>query len=332
MTLAMPIGKVKLPTVIKSQDNGAVDPDLLSWIEEYRKGSTDLRFKMADLAARSMRAWHAHLAVTYKLDIRTTGRYRDLPGQWNIFGGASARYRPVSLAEYNAAASTNRKQWPLNDYTASTGQPAPGRATCARLLGVTIPDSTYWVKPSTLAMAAVPGTSNHGFGCADDLQEFLNGVGLTSIRTSTLQILYATGHLFGFVWSTTTETWHVDWANGDVLTPATIAYESGPTPPVPTPTPTPVDSDLVITIYKLTDADAQFIALTTKAGVALHVEWTGPGDNPDVVDRINTHIALGAQVVTVAAADIKRCVLDGPLPQGDNKKVWTKADFFQPIK
>lgn len=246
MTLAMPIGSVKLPTAIKSQPNGAVDPVLLSWIEEARKGSTDLRFKMADLSARSMRAWHAHLTAVYGLDIRTTGRYRDLPGQWNIFGGAQARYRPCSLAEYNAAASTNRKTWPMADYTASTGQPAPGRATCARLLGVTIPDSTYWIKPSNLAMAAVPGTSNHGFGCADDLAEYINGVLQTSIRPSTLQILYATGHMFGFVWSTTTETWHVDWANGDVLTAATIAYEGGSQ----TPPSDPVYDEDMPTLYR----------------------------------------------------------------------------------
>lgn len=337
MTLAQPNGKANLPTIIKSQPNGAVDTALLSWVEE---GQKSLIYLMADLPARSMRAWHAYLAGK-GLDIRTTGRGRTLAQQWQIFGGSQARYKPVTLSEYSAAPAANRKTWPIADYISSVGLPAPGRATVAHLLGVTITNSVYWIKikqanggyPST---AAVPGTSNHGFWCADDLAEYVNGKLLGSIRASTLQVLYASGATFGFTWSTASENWHVDWAHGDSLTQATIDFEGGtpaPAPgPVPTPTPTPVDSDLVITIYHLSDADAQFIALTTKAGVALHVEWTGPGTDPDVVQRLDEHIRLGAQIVTVSTADIKNCVLDGPLPQGDNKKVWARSDFFQPLK
>lgn len=238
MTLSQPNGKVVLPSVIRTQPNGALDPRLLTYVELSRKDSTDLRFKMAELPARGMRAWHAWL-TKQGLDIRTTGRYRDLPGQWYIFGGGDARYKPATLAEWTAAAPSNRKTWPYANYIApGTGLPALGRAEVARILHVTIPDTNYWVRFRG-AMSAVPGTSNHGFGCADDLAEYLNGVLLNSIRSGTLQVLYASGATFGFCWSTSSENWHVEWMMGDNLPQAVLDYENQQNPGHPEPPPTP---------------------------------------------------------------------------------------------
>lgn len=243
----MPIRPVTLPTAIKGQINGAVDASLLRYVQHNQ---TSLIYWMAELPARSMRAFHA-AAKAEGLNLTTSGRGRTLSMQWSIFGGSQARYKAVSLSEYNAAPPSNRKFWGAVDYTSSGGQPAPGRASVAKTLGVTIPNSSYWIKvgPPYPATSAVPGTSNHGFWCADDMAK-VDPTGVKPylpFNSADLQILYRLGPLFGFHWETLKENWHVHWTNGDQLTAATIAYEGGapvpPTPIPPTPSPGPVDPD-----------------------------------------------------------------------------------------
>lgn len=232
MALVQPHGTVKLPTAIKAQPNGAVDPALLSWVEE---GNKSLVYLMATQPARGMRAWHAD-AFKHGITLFSTGRGRTLAQQWQIFGGSQARYRPTSVAEWNTTPSDSRKQpWLLAD-----------RNAVAAELGITIPNSSYWVKiDRAFATAAIPGTSNHGYWCADDLAEIINGH-LVSLSASTLQYLYGSGAKFGFTWSTSSENWHVDWMMGDTIPDAVLAYEQGP-PPHP---PTPVYDEDMPTLYR----------------------------------------------------------------------------------
>lgn len=246
----MPIRPVTLPSAIQGQTNGAVDANLLRPVQ---KNQTALVWYMAELPARSMRAFHA-AAAAEGLFLTSSGRGRTLSQQWGIFGGNQARYKAVSLAEYNAAPSGNRKFWGAADYTTPAGQRAPGRVSVANTLNVTIPNSSYWIKvtlPSGVypATAAVPGTSNHGFWCADDMAK-VDPTGVKpylSFNIADLQILYRLGPVYGFWWETRSENWHVHWGNGDQLTAATIAFEGGvpvpPTPNPPTPSPGPVDPD-----------------------------------------------------------------------------------------
>lgn len=234
MTLVQPHGTVVLPTAIKGQPNGAVDPALLNWVEE---GNKALVYLMADLPARSMRAWHAD-AFKRGIVLFTTGRGRTLAQQWQIFGGSQARYRPTSVAEWSTTPTASRKNpWLTAD-----------RNAVAADLGITIPNSAYWIKiDSKLATAATPGTSNHGYWCADDLAEIIGGH-LVGLSPSTLQYLYGSGARFGFTWETASEDWHVCWMMGDVLPQAVLDYENPSTPP-PTP-PGPVYDEDMPTLYQ----------------------------------------------------------------------------------
>ena len=165
---------------------------------------------MVTNVAETMKAFH-RFALLVGITLASTGRYRPLRQQYD---GFIVRYEPCSYLEYLAAKAFKRhKLWKPLD-----------RAYVAQVLGVTIPDSTYWRKkqnpngtwPTTVA---TPGTSNHGWGCADDLAEIVNGR-LVSLRASTREWLYRWAPEFGFALETTAELWHWHWICGDDIPPA----------------------------------------------------------------------------------------------------------------
>jgi hypothetical protein len=239
MTLTMPLGRVVLPSALNAQQNGKVDPALLTWVEPAH---TALVWLMAELPARAMRAWHAE-ALKSGIVLTSTGR-----GRTPLAG------RPT-------------KVW----------------------AGV-----TYWQKPNT-AMAAVPGTSNHGWWCADDLAEVVNG-SLVGLRSSTVQWLYATGATFGFTWETTSEVWHVDWACGDVLPQAVLDFEA-PTPaPAPNPQPQPqpsLETDMFL-IKQDNDPSVWLVITGPKGRLRVHVQ-------ADQWDQLNADYGPLAAVADAAA-------------------------------
>lgn len=70
----------------------------------------------------------------------------------------------------------------------------------------------YWLKPG-YAMAAVPGTSNHGWGLAIDVN--LGG------DDTRLKWLLAHAPMFGWSWEAQSEPWHIRYVVGDgVAVPA----------------------------------------------------------------------------------------------------------------
>lgn len=212
MAFAMPITRPVLPTGAKAQPNGDIPLVLLGQVD----GRTDPRFMLWASVAVMMRALHFAARVEAGILLRTTGRYRTLRGQWDIFAGGNARYEPCSYAQYLAAQVFRRgKTW-----SATT------RADVAARLRVTIPNSTWWRKikfsDGYRATAAVPGTSDHGAACADDLAEEHDGdTQVEGLRASVLQWLYANAGRFGFAWSMRSEPWHVHTIAGDT-TPAEV--------------------------------------------------------------------------------------------------------------
>ena len=109
---------------------------------------------------------------------------------------------------------------------------------------------TYWQKPK-VAMAAVPGTSNHGLGLAVDLSDSPS----VPICAASLAWLADHGPSFGY-WNTVqSENWHWTYCLGDdapISVPVTAAAPaaramafapaSAPTStPAPAPAPGPVD-------------------------------------------------------------------------------------------
>jgi LAS superfamily LD-carboxypeptidase LdcB len=69
----------------------------------------------------------------------------------------------------------------------------------------------WWLKPK-VAGAAVPGTSNHGWGLAVDV---------ASMNSAKLTWLLANVDKFGFSWEAQSENWHIRYVAGDKI-PAAV--------------------------------------------------------------------------------------------------------------
>lgn len=93
------------------------------------------------------------------------------------------------------------------------------------------------------ATAAIPGTSNHGWGLAVDVDD------CSTEATAACRWLKA--HAAGYGWSAEiqSEAWHWRAVHGDRLTPAVVAYEASltpiPPPPVVVP-PSEEDDDMIM--------------------------------------------------------------------------------------
>lgn len=100
-----------------------------------------------------------------------------------------------------------------------------------------------WCKKSpNLATAAVPGTSNHGWGLAIDTawdRDLTDGVGPDDATGITSHPgwswLLANAARFGFSWELQSEPWHLRYVTGDQIPAAVLAFEN-PNPPPPPPT------------------------------------------------------------------------------------------------
>jgi hypothetical protein len=93
---------------------------------------------------------------------------------------------------------------------------------------------TWYLRPG-MALAAVPGTSNHGRGLAVDIGEERDGdAGTESIDQGTVAWLVANADRFGFSAEVQSEPWHWRYFAGDHIPAAVLAYEESlkPAPPV----------------------------------------------------------------------------------------------------
>lgn len=83
----------------------------------------------------------------------------------------------------------------------------------------------YYLKPG-YAPAAVPGTSNHGWGLAIDVGEERDGdTGTESIDAGTLAWLVEHELDYGFSHELEVEPWHVRYFRGDDIPTAVLSYE-----------------------------------------------------------------------------------------------------------
>lgn len=112
----------------------------------------------------------------------------------------------------------------------------------------------WYQKPRT-AMAAVPGTSNHGKACAIDLgEERDSDSAAESLDTPTLNWLLTNEDMFGFYHSVgPSEPWHTDWYKGDVIPKAVLDWEKvhgilG----MGLPEPSEGDDDMSVNTFQLT--------------------------------------------------------------------------------
>jgi hypothetical protein len=99
-------------------------------------------------------------------------------------------------------------------------------------------DNRYWWKiqnPVTKkypADAATPGTSEHGWGCADDIAEELDGdAAVEAIGAAFVAWLRANASRYGFENTNPTEPWHWAYCLGGLIPIAVLAYETPDVPP-----------------------------------------------------------------------------------------------------
>lgn len=129
------------------------------------------------------------------------------------------------------------------------------------------------------------------------------------------------------------------WSDGRPVvsrlpTPATPVPATPATPESSNPAPAPIPEEDSVTIgHFIPDADAgftaEFIGMCTADGVALHLEWTGPGADPFVGAWLQ-HLRDapgGLRKFPITLGGLGDVVLDGMLPHGDPSHRWTGREF-----
>lgn len=88
-------------------------------------------------------------------------------------------------------------------------------------------DGSYWIHTSG-AVAAIPGTSTHGWGLAVDIGEEKDGdSGVESIDQGSVDWLVRNAWRYGFSAEVQTEPWHWRYYAGDDIPQAVLDYEGG---------------------------------------------------------------------------------------------------------
>lgn len=177
----------------------------------------DGRGNLHHLVSYGMEAMHLAMLAA-GIQPRTVGRYRTYAQQVGLF---TDRMRP---------SDTGRR-------------PAVTRTWNGR---------KYWLLPG-MAPVATPGTSNHGWGCADDVAEEYDGdPGPEGMTDNQLLWMRDNAPSFGFALESHSERWHWCWTGGDNLPQRALDVlhfcgvplpwefsEPVPVPVTPTPPPDP---------------------------------------------------------------------------------------------
>lgn len=89
-------------------------------------------------------------------------------------------------------------------------------------------DGNWWVIKPGYAVAAVPGTSNHGWALAVDIGEEKDGdSGTESIDQGSVDWLTVNALRYGFSAELQSEPWHWRYYTGDSIPQAVLDYEEG---------------------------------------------------------------------------------------------------------
>lgn len=254
--MTLPISStVKLPSTLSGFSNGQLPSEVLSLIGVGNA-------YMEKTAARAFRAMFAE-ARTLGFEIRQVGDYRSFTEQLNLF---LSRYKPVDYEVYRTTESKHRKYWPE---ATSYGY-----------------NSKWWIKRDfRYATAAVPGTSNHGWGLALDIAEELD-TDPTPEGISQRFVTWLSNNAgrYGVSAELLSEPWHWRYYTGDDLPEAVLRYEGVIPPPNPTP---PITTFGVEMNYRQNEGEGR--VLDTRL----------PGDSSEGGN--NAKKVIGGQKVTVHA-------------------------------
>lgn len=101
----------------------------------------------------------------------------------------------------------------------------------------------WYQRPGT-AMAAVPGSSNHGWGLAFDAC-YRGGISIVA-RMDCFNWMLLNAFRFGLSWEVASEPWHVRYYAGDDVPQAVRDFITPPEPAPAPPAPTPPEEDRLI--------------------------------------------------------------------------------------
>lgn len=257
MPLLKPVDPLVLPSDLIGVPNGAVPASLLTPCGVHSAYAPNAELLMHHLASRAL---HALLAAVAKdipgFTIRATSTLRSYEAQVVAFDGTNPANRSATNGRY-----VPQSGW--SDYLASGGKFVDDLKSWK---------GQTWRRRAGTAMAAVPGTSNHGLALAIDFE---------SIPVVFTVWLINNAHRFGYSAEAQSEDWHWRYNAGDNLPQAVLDYEhsSGPPPPV-------YDDDMP-TLYR----DSRFWNVflvngdVTTVGPALNASLIGRG----VVQVVDTH-------------------------------------------
>lgn len=202
----LPIIPKNLPSSTQTFTNGVAPTALL-------RDPGDGRGSLLVPCSYGMQALHLY-ALRHGFTIQTTGRGRTLERQTSLF---LERMTPTYDPNVNTTTSRTCKLDQRNIHP----DLYPGKR---------------WYLRKGYAPCASPGTSNHGYWCADDISEENDGTpGTDPVSTKLLNFLIPIAHLFGWSWELQSEPWHLTWIGGDEIPPLArkvldeynIAYPGG---------------------------------------------------------------------------------------------------------
>lgn len=190
--MILPKMPITLPACLEGQLNGKLPAALL--VDTPGLGGGPM-VRLVEPAARSWRAMAA-AAGRDGIVLRATSlvdSYRPYPVQFDVFVD---RYWPDPEPGF-----IGQRYWAAH-------YDLQGRWVAGH----------YWYQKPNTAVAAVPGTSNHGRGLAVDL------AGASGAR---LDWLLAHAATYGWSWELDSEPWHIRYCAGDAIPAAVLAYERG---------------------------------------------------------------------------------------------------------
>lgn len=186
--MALPILPVTLPSALAGQSNGRLPANRLVAVPGQDQGAT------VTLVAVAAGSWVAMCAAA-----RTAGYLFKATGSGDSYRSYAAQ-EALFRARYT---------------TTNTGRDSK-----------TWNGTRYWLRAG-LASAAVPGTSNHGWGLAVDVAVELDGdPGPESITDDAVDWLVAHAATYGWSAELQSEPWHWRYVAGDTIPAAVTAHEA----------------------------------------------------------------------------------------------------------
>jgi hypothetical protein len=165
----------------------------------------------------------------------TTGRvHRLMANAWQAFAAEVATRFGITLTATSSPDTYRSRAFQESMFrNRYSPDPLPGRPSKVWA------GKTWWLRPNN-AMAATPGTSNHGWGLAVDTAIWRDGkvVGIKD-NPAAFEWMVANARHYGLSWEAQSEPWHLRYFAGDNVPDAVLAWIAAPPVPVP-PTDPPV--------------------------------------------------------------------------------------------